>query len=631
MKKGLTKTLMAVAVAVMAVQVMAMAPVIGDIPSPVVGNLENVTPAQGFVYPDAIDLTKYVTDPDHPTSPSLNVVWSYETVGAPKYSINGVGPLDTAGGELPETAGPAGAKAINTQVLGGEVNVDGNPQTITVRNIHLSPIVSQPGTDPGGTGVVTGETQLVTLYAGDGTTYSTTHVWFYSTSNERDRLSPGGIRCYESNIPVTSAGFRTGTMDQAPGTPGAATINYDPTKGLCLSIPAGSTTSRSAEWKTDWGVLPLVMNNVYKIRLVINGTQTTVGTVPLWDCTVNNFDQIPPVTGPFFGRNLYGANYFFVDNVGDAAHNVPGANAAMNRVGGTKFDFWWCPPPISLTRWNNTAEVGNPAPFAASLGINRDAFLEFRLLDDRTALNGAGANWAGSLCLYSMTIDRFNLDNMNVINPGGNPPYNATVVTDAINGSPKGNTRANDSAAPGGVGLGVGVNGSYTALANTLTLTPTAAGSGTTGNMLVQVEPGDNTIDFVTQSANVDNFPVPMDPQSLYMITVGLSAPTANDVAHPPDIFWIGADMMTSELINLSWVSLQQDHCGMPDTGSVQSYKAFFYSNYGTVHSGNAALDWWNCFRPRFMEANTPGLGGSETNVGAIRLHSWRVDKVSFE
>jgi len=117
MRKGLTKTLMAVAVAIMAVQVMAMAPVILDIPSPVVGNAENVTPANGFVYPDAIDLTQYVTDLE---SDSAQIIWSYEIIGTPKYRINNKDSMVTPG----DNPVNPGAKSLNAAVGGGEADAD---------------------------------------------------------------------------------------------------------------------------------------------------------------------------------------------------------------------------------------------------------------------------------------------------------------------------------------------------------------------------------------------------------------------------------------------------------------------------------------------------------------------------
>src|SRR5688500_1295053 len=61
------------------------APVIGDIPSPVIGDRETATPANTFVFPDAIDLTAYITDKnaDGSNNPPSNIIWSYEIIGQP--------------------------------------------------------------------------------------------------------------------------------------------------------------------------------------------------------------------------------------------------------------------------------------------------------------------------------------------------------------------------------------------------------------------------------------------------------------------------------------------------------------------------------------------------------------------
>jgi len=186
MRKGLTVTLMSVSIVMMGAGAMAMAPVIGEIPSPIVGDAESVTPANLFVYPDAFNLANYVHDD---ATASGDIKWSFEIVGAAKYNINGVQPMNTGGGDDPINPG---AKQINNQVLGGEENPDGNAASITIRNVNLSPI-GGPNTDPGASGIVASETQLVTLYASDGTTYSMKSVFFYTDNDGADRLSGGEI------------------------------------------------------------------------------------------------------------------------------------------------------------------------------------------------------------------------------------------------------------------------------------------------------------------------------------------------------------------------------------------------------------------------------------------------------
>jgi len=97
MKKGLHVTLMTVAIAAMALQAMAMAPVISQIPDPVVGNeiaitggAYLVTSPTPFYYPDAFDLNAYVADGD---TADGDILWSYSYSGTEIYRINNVAPL----------------------------------------------------------------------------------------------------------------------------------------------------------------------------------------------------------------------------------------------------------------------------------------------------------------------------------------------------------------------------------------------------------------------------------------------------------------------------------------------------------------------------------------------------------
>jgi len=618
MNKGLTKTLMAVAVAVMVMRAMAMAPVIGDIPSPVVGNGDSVTPAVGFVYPDAIDLTQYVTDGDTDVA---DIVWSYDVVGSQKYRINGVDPLGIGGDQL-----APGAKAINTQVLGDELNADSNPQTITIRNSHLSPTVFEAGTDPGGSdGIIDGETQTVTLYASDGTQFDSTNIDFYTTYNENDRLSPEPtVPPTTHRTPVFHSTLSSSSADWAwSGLGGAMSASYSTANGICMTVTQGS--DGGGDWKLDWGKLGLVANNVYRIRATMTGSQTVVGSTPVWDLTVNNFMEDSAADPPWHGENLYGANSFFLDNVGDTNSdpNVPGANTPMGEASGKAFEVWWCPLPISCTNWNATTggDVNDPPPFHPSKGDTKDSYIEFRVLQSMSCPVGQPNTWTGTLCMKSFDIDRFDLSSMTTISRVW--PTNVTDgVTNAMGGG-GGNTGYTASSI---------TNFVFNSTAKTLTVTPTSTGRT---SMFAQVQPGNQDYSFTVQSTATDDFPCPYDDQSLYLITVGLSAPTSTDAQYPPDMIFLGGNMFSDEVIQMNWVSLMAAHAGMPTT-TVEPYKTFFYSNYGTVHSGEASFAWWARFKPRIAIGNNTAIGGdgataAEHNTGGITIHTWQVDKVSFQ
>ena len=591
MRKGLTVTLMTVAVAIMAMSAMAEAPVIGDIPSPVVGDWESVTPANIFVFPDAINLNSFVTD-DKKAPPQIK--WSYEIAATPLYLINGVATM--TGSDDPIS--PPGDKVINTQVLGGEENPDNKTETITIRNIHLSPLGVFWGdyTDDGATtGVMDSQTQWVTFYASDGSTVSEKAVQFYTANNEYDHLSAPYQSMYVNTDPSSGTEFTYQSMG------GDATSSTD---GGAICLHVGAIGVNWAVWNGTYGQLPLVKNSVYRIRALVNGSQATPGTTPFWDLLVNNYDGV-------HGLNLYGANYFFLDNTG-------GANAAL--TGAATFEVWWNPTPISTAKWNETGEL-RPGPFDTEYAADKDAFIQFRVLDVNNSPGITADNDFGALCLNSLMIDRCDVG---VLQPvlGGEGLLNVTDLTNAVPGP--GNTRFN------------GINATGTFSGGNLTIAPIPGTNDVNDGrraLLAMVEPGNNDIPFSTDPADaaevLDNFPVPNDPQSLYEVHFGMTAPSSADEGSPPDVFWLGADTNTNETIYMTYVTSNAWGKGMPAysaTQTPQDYKCFFYSNGGTVASNPS---WWQQFRPRFMLGNAARLGLFQSE-GAITIHYYSVDKIKI-
>jgi len=590
MSKGLKLTLMTVAVAMIAAQALAMAPVIGDIPSPVVSDIEDSTPANNFVYPDAINLANYVSDD---TSPAASVVWSFETAGTSKYRINGVDPLVRSAGVDEITPG---AYAINTSVVGGEVNPDSNPATLTIRNSHLSPTVGSQGIPIDGD-----QTQLVTFFASDGTTASQTgtpgngpDVWFYTTHDAAlgDHLTPlvpttvwDTPEMYHGTFPGNASGW---TWSFGGGNCTSA-VN---TNGICINV--GTTGSNSGKWIGAYGMLTLTQNKFYRIKANIIGSQAASGStsdVPLWDMIINNFSSGGQ------GWNLYGLNYFFLDNTGRA-------NAATNVAGGKPFAAYWCPTPVSADLWNSATGI-----FSAENASRKDAFIEFRILDSGADI-GSDAR-TGSLCLDDLVIETMDIAALDNI---AATPYNPASLTNSASG---GNMRT------------ALTNFTVTFDANGVTLTPTSTGQNTG---FAEIEPGDGNLGSI--AAYADDYPVPMEAQKLYLITMMIQAPTQNDQDHPPDVFWLGADAPTNELICLTYVTASGlangavGHIAMPTT-TAQPYKALFWSNNAsTADTLPGSGPQLKAFRPRFLVGNTGDLNFT-TNTGAIRVRSERVDEIS--
>jgi len=581
MSKGLKLTLMTVAVAMMAARVMAMAPVILDIPSPVVGDAENTTPANYFVFPDAFNLNtaQYVSDD---SSPVASIIWTYETVGAPKYKINGVPTIDESVGENP--AVPPASKVINTQVLGGEHNPDSNVASLTIRNIHLTPDVNVQGADPSGSDLMVTEAQVVTLFASDGEQATSKDVMFY-THVGNDQL---GVNQWTN---VATNTFEGGTNNWTYSLVGGACTSST-ASGTAICVNTALTGQNFAEWMSPFGLVSLVKNNIYRIRATMQGSQAagSASNVPFWDVTINNFKV---ENGNFLGLNLYGLNYFVLDNAGRA-------NAVISTTNGTNIEFWWCPSAISLPSWNVDVDGSTAGPFAPAVGNNKNAFMEFRVLDSNANGGISADSDLGSLCMTNLTIDRTDIGAMTV----ASNKLNMTTMTSSNSNS------ANT------------VNYTASYAGNGLRLT---AGSAGASEALGQIQPGNGTIDYNNPSTLADDWPVPLQAQKLYLITVGVSVPTATDATNCQDVFWVGADTPTNELICLTYVTANQNKCAMPTTTN-QDYKCLFWSNYGSASSNPAQFV---AMRPRFMVGNNPGLGGTITNSGAIQVNSMKVDEVT--
>jgi hypothetical protein len=591
MRKGLTVTLMTAAIAMWAFNAQAIAPVVFDIPSPVVSDEQGATFADEYVFPDAIDLSQWVSDPDQGPA---SIVWSYDIPGTPRYNINGVGVLG-AGNPL-----SPGSLAINTQVLGGEYDDDSNPETITVRNINLSPTVGAAGTDPGAndaSGVVDAETQQVTMYASDGATVSMDTVWFYTQSDGWDHLS-GAIKVnvYDENFNNTTHGWTEFTDG------GAITQNTAGNTALC--IETGLTGDNVGGWAGWLGQIPLVQNNVYHIRLVMNGSAASAGTTPFWDVAVNNFAGV----GATPGLNAYGSNYFFLDGAG-------GANAVLQTALGQDFDIWWAPSPILQPDWNQSNPTDpTPGPFNPANAGNRDGRLIFRVLDADSNGGITADQDFGTICLDGAVIDRYDLANMTVVSD-----Y-ASVYDSGDMGAGDQDTWSVDVIAS-----------SATATWNSgvLTLAPTAAGQD---SMLAFLNPGDKNNDFATPSTLADNYPIPWNSNELYNIVMGVSAPDQTSEDQPFDVFWIGADTPTNELVNLSFVTGASWASGMPKQGAVQDYHAWFATNKQTqaVDITDNPITEYKFWRPRAMFGNNGELNFN-ANAGSLDIHYVKVRQVSFQ
>jgi len=571
MKKGLHVTLMTVAIAAMAFQAMAMAPVIDAIPDVVVGNetaitggtpmVTNPTP---FYYPDAIDLDSKVADGD---TADGSLLWSYSYSGAAIYRINNVDPV-TIG---PEILAP-GAKRINGTTTDPD-DGDSLSKTITIRNIKYAPIGGGGETPPVWGGLL--DSQAVTLWASDGESSDSVTVLFFTENGGIDRLGTD-----DSQI-VFAPGITTGNNGgfTAASNVGGTVTAANQDGGLCLEVPV--TGQNMGFW---WGSMdtPLAANMVYIVRARVNGTQASAGSVPFWDIFIDNYSGM----GAEPGMNLFGGDMMVLDNEG-------GANACYNKpsTNGTIITWVWAPAAMLNAAWNDTAS-GTPGPFATAVGGNRNFRFQFRTMDfDGPAVTGE--NDSGRICLNKLEVRAV--------------PYSSFTFTNVW--SQASLTASNMTA----VSLVSGTSPTWASGVCTMSAGPDLE--------YASIRPGDTVLDLGTPSTIPDNFPVVWESNVLYKAVFDMSAPTETDASNPFDAYWIGIDTVTNELILTSVVTAAQNACGMPKTGAAQPFIAFMHGNSETLASASE----FNRLRPRLDIGNQPALMWNP-NTGRLNIHAMRVD-----
>jgi len=576
MRKGLTVTLMTVAIAMMGFNAMSMAPVVSDMPDMIVGDEASATSPNLFVYPDVINLDNYVSDD---TTADGSILWSYTKATLPgRYTVNGVPPIDLG----TENANAPGAKRIDNQVLNSEVNPDANTRTITVRDSTLSPLPSGPNTDPGAAGIVASE--VITFIASDGTTYSLDQggantVIVYTDNDGIDRLSPGGA----VSTPVNNVSFTAGTQGWISAVDfGTVTASQNGTTGMCLNVPAAGVnlgTWRSSD--APFNFIPLVDNAVYRILMTVSTTSSLGGT-PLWTIVYEN------------QATASGGEYLFLDNEG-------GANAPAP-LGRSTFSVWITPPPVGTAAWKNTTN----GPFAAANAGTRDYRLIFKILDVENVGYG-GETDAGSVCIKDIDVVRYDIGAVTT----NATPLNVTSVTDALS--------AGNSQIDFILGTNVAFNGGVA----------TISSSGTTwANIEVALfRPGDKTVTAPPGSAadTSDNWPVAWEDNTLYQVSFGLSAPDANSETNPPDILVLGMDSPTNEVISTNYITTRFALSGMPKQGAAQTYTSFHYGH--TLSATTAPFG--KLLRPRLQIICRPDFTDSN-DTGSLNVSNYSVKKVTF-
>lgn len=598
MRRGLTVTLVMVAIALSGYRALGRAPVVSDILDIVVGDAESATPPNVFVYPNAIDLNAKVNDPDGSDD---QIIWSFlESSGT--YLINGVGSLASAA----DATNPAADKKIaGPSVTAQDPDDSDSGLTATVRNATLSPI-GGPNVDPGVAGIVAGSAKVITLFASDGATIGQTDFIAYTANDELDHTSPTTAPPV-SVVNYNFAGSNRGWMTKADA--GNIVSFAVVSNGICLEVPAAG--SNDGEWQSPYGATPgvdLVANSVYRCRITAHNAGNGAETVPMWMFLFDNGYRAEDA--PEIAANAFAGEFVFLD--------APGQNGA-NTVGVARTDFecWIAPASVQTMAWNDADSGG----VAAAADPYNDIRLRFRVFD-RDGLGYGAETDLGRVCLDEVQVDRYLLADLQ----RGTVAYDKPITLAGADKwtvlmSAETDGRTDPVTDSGGV-----------------TLDPTVSGgTGWIDGDVLQLVPGDNVWGDYSDAQLGDDFPIVWTANKLYLIEVVMSAPgpaTLAGMQNPGDVIRLGMDCPTNEMAVMNFVdanSLQAAGAGATSAPALpkatpDTFTALFYThNVSLVPVASARR-----LRPRIDILNATafvtgqGVGG----LDPTKFHSCKVTEL---
>lgn len=625
MKRRFEVTLLAVAIASLSASAFALAPTISDFRSPIIADDTPATNSNDFVYPDAIDLDQQGTDPDA-TVASSGIIWSFTSLSGPStidntYRLNNRQAMNILGGDNPNAPG---TKEVGKTGQDDPEQVDNNPRTITFRNQTLSPVQGDGVTvGPNDTslnghpGLALAYTRLITMFASDGTTYTMGTAkhgsyFVYTEKNGTDRLSQpagGGTSIIAPTNPATFTGGNA-WISSSPfhGFSGFTdpTFSNAATAGLCMATPLA--TSAVGSWYSPYGLLPLVANQVYRVRVKVSApTPIAVGASPLWDFIIDNTDS-GSVASPTHVQSKYGGDFYFWDNAGGA--NSAGADPnSGTQPGDHQFDIWWTPLAVNSPGWNDSTN----GEFSAANAGQIDGRLQFRLLDTANSAVD-GQNDAGTLCMTSIQVDRYAYSSLVV----SSTPFNvasAGMTLSAFNVNNLFN----------GIVRTTGTTGDMTlSVSNGIQIVPNTAGAWDAVE-IINVDPGDGVYNPVQDTGITDDFPIAYQANQLLRFTAGIQASDAASQSHPPDAFRMNFDTPSSEVQEQNILGLYANTIGGPTASAVTDYATFFFTHHVPASSNPAD---WTRARPRIGALTLSSLHAVGYNCGGFKITYEKVDVI---
>jgi hypothetical protein len=608
--------LLAVAIASLSASAFAMAPVISDFRSPIISDDTPATNSNDFVYPDAINLDNQASDPDQTVTPG-NIIWSFlESTNT--YRINNRQSMNLGGGDNPNAPGTKGVGVTGQDdAEAGTTGFDTNVRTITFRNNALSPWAG-PGAPPTGTfptdptphqGFLPAQTKLITMFASDGSTYTQKSFFAYTYNGGLDSLSGVSMITVTSTVtPVSGTGNWTTSL--LVGTP-----TFTATSGLCVTVPLGTSTDANfGGWASPYGILPLVKNNVYRVRLDVAGNPAIAPTVtPLWDFVIDNVNS----GDASHSEQKYGMDLINWDNTNSSSNSAGVASPAGRHT----FDIWWSPMAIQATDWNDPTT----GEFSTSHSLAKDGRFLFRILDVAGPVDAQ--NDAGTLCLKDYQISRIDISDLKsaaTLYDNQAPVARTTAATATGANMWATNLIAGSTTVTNGGG--VTLTPTTPGVGSTPPAPPTVAGSWNVEILAIRPDDGTATMSPGTPSTLTDNYVIPWVSDQLLKITMGAKAPDAASQTNYPDVMRITMDAPTSELGLDTTFSGGGSVLGMPKSASVTTYTTFCY----TQNKTGSATPEFQRLRPQIGCILSAAIlsGGSNVNNGGVTFTFLKVERI---
>jgi hypothetical protein len=292
--------------------------------------------------------------------------------------------------------------------------------------------------------------------------------------------------------------------------------------------------------------------------------------------------------------------------------NNGSANSLRSDIGRNQFDVYWAPAAIDDANWNDPVT----GEFIASNDAFNDLKLSFRVIDVSGPIDGE--NDLGTLCLRHLTVDRANENLFKVLNSDVWSQSDVTLDNFTFSSVFDNSTIFDVTNSSGNATISPWLNG--------------PRGGNAWLVEVINVNPGDNSVDFSTPATIddtiPDNWPITWVSNQLLKGTVSLQAPNATSEVAPPDAIVVGFDSATTELLYANAMLSGSNNVGMPKNGVASNYVAYFYT-HNTSLASPAALQ---SLRMTLQILNSPAVlgGGVPANSGGVQINSFNVQQLAL-